>query len=240
MPLRCLLVDDEPPALDVLETYVRAVPTLELAGRCENALQAFQVLQQQPVDVLLLDIQMPQLLGTDFLRSLRHPPPVIFTTAYPQYALEGFELDVVDYLLKPIAFDRFLRAIDKVAGRHAPATGTPNIAPVPLPVESPEAFIYVRTDRRAVKVVLRTIQYVESQKDYVRIVTNTDKPLLVKQSLSSLAELLPADQFLRIHRSFIVGLHHVKSFTTQHLEVAGQELPVGGLYQKEVQRSLGG
>jgi DNA-binding LytR/AlgR family response regulator len=238
MNLRCLLVDDEPPALDVLETYVRAVPTLTLAGRCENALQAFHILQQQAVDVLLLDIHMPQLLGTDFLRSLRQPPPVILTTAYPQYALEGFELDVVDYLLKPIAFDRFLRAIGKVAGR--PALGyTAPATPLP-PLELPEAFIYVRTDRRAVKVVLRDIQYVESQKDYVCIVTNIDKPLLVKQSLSSLAELLPADQFVRIHRSFIVGLRHVKAYTAQHVEVAGQELPVGGLYQKDTQRSLGG
>jgi len=239
MPLHCLLVDDEPLALDVLETYVRAVPTLALAGRCENAIQAFQVLQQQPVDVLLLDIQMPQLLGTDLLRSLRHPPPVILTTAYPQYALEGFELDVVDYLLKPIAFDRFLRAIDKVAGRQAPAAGASPSPLMPPLAEPPEAFIYVRTDRRAVKVVLHDIQYVESQKDYVLIVTSTDKPLLVKQSLSSLAELLPADQFVRIHRSFIVGLRHVKAYTAQHMEVAGQELPVGGLYQKDVQRSLG-
>ena len=233
MRLRCLLVDDEPPALDVLEAYVRAVDTLELVGRCENAIQAFQVLQQQPVDVLLLDIQLPQLLGTDFLRSLRNPPPVILTTAYRDYALEGFELDVVDYLLKPIPFDRFLRAIGKVAGRQ----DGPNTSPL-VPSEGPAPFIYVRTDRRAVKVVLREIQYVESQKDYIRIVTTTDKPLLVKQSLSSLTELLPADQFVRIHRSFIVGIRHVKSYTAQHVGLAGQELPVGGLYQRDVQRAL--
>ncbi len=233
MKLRCLLVDDEPPALDVLEAYVRAVDTLELVGRCENAIQAFQVLQQQPVDVLLLDIQLPQLLGTDFLRSLRNPPSVILTTAYRDYALEGFELDVVDYLLKPIPFDRFLRAIGKVAGRQNVPVGSP----LP-PAEGPAPFIYVRTERRAVKVVLHEIQYVESQKDYVRIVTTTDKPFLVKQSLTSLAELLPADQFVRIHRSFLVGLQHVKFYSAQHVGVAGQELPVGSLYQREVQRAL--
>ncbi len=114
MKLRCLIVDDEPPALDVLELYIGAVDDLEVAARCENALQAFQVLQRQPIDLMFLDITMPKLLGTDFLRTLRNPPPVIFTTAYAEYALDGYELDVVDYLLKPIPFDRFLRAVGKV------------------------------------------------------------------------------------------------------------------------------
>ena len=233
MKLRCLLVDDEPPALDVLESYIQAVDTLELVGRCENAIQAFQVLQQQPVDLLFLDIQLPQLLGTDFVRSLRQPPPIIFTTAYRDYALDGFELDVVDYLLKPIAFERFLRAIGKVAGRPAPRP--PAAVPPPL---AAEAFIYVRTDRKAVKVLLRDIQYVESLKDYVRIVTTSSAPLLVKQSISSLTDLLPGAQFVRIHRSYLVAVGHVTSYTAQQIGVAGQELPVGGLYQKDVQRAL--
>ena len=233
--LRCLLVDDEPPALDVLESYIRAVDTLELVGRCENAIQAFQALQQQPVDLLFLDIKMPQLLGTDFVRSLRQPPPIIFTTAYREYALDGFELDVVDYLLKPIPFERFLRAIGKVTARPALAlapTGPPPAGPLP------EAFIYVRTDRKAVKVLLGEIQYIESLKDYVRIVTTTGPPLLVKQSISSLADLLPGAQFVRIHRSYLVAVSHVKSYSAQQVGVAGQELPVGGLYQKDVQRAL--
>ena len=237
MKLRCLLVDDEPPALDVLESYVRAVDSLELVGRCENAIQAFQVLQQQSVDLLFLDIQMPQLLGTDFVRSLRNPPPVIFTTAYREYALEGFELDVVDYLLKPIPFDRFLRAVGKVANRTAPVPLVP-APPLPAALPGPEAFIYVRTDRKAVKVLLGEILYVESLKDYVKIVTTTGAPLVVKQSISSLADLLPGEQFVRIHRSYIIAIAHVKSYTAQCVGIAGQVLPVGGLYHQDVLRAL--
>ncbi len=237
MKLRCLLVDDEPPALDVLESYIQAVDTLEVVARCDNAIQAFQVLQRQPLDLLFLDIQMPQLLGTDFLRSLRQPPPVIFTTAYRDYALEGFELDVVDYLLKPIPFDRFLRAIGKVTGR--PTSAGPLIgAPLPPYQPAPEAFIYVHTDRKAVKVLLSAIVYIESLKDYVRTVTTSGPPLLVKQSISSLNDLLPGAQFVHIHRSYLVALGHVKSYTAQHVGVAGQELPVGGSYQRDVQRAL--
>ena len=235
--LRCLLVDDEPPALDVLESYIRAVDTLELVGRCENAIQAFQVLQQQPVDLLFLDIKMPQLLGTEFVRSLRNPPPIIFTTAYREYALDGFELDIVDYLLKPIPFERFLRAIGKVTARPALAQAAPGPSPA-VPAPPPEAFIYVRTDRKAVKVLLGEIQYIESLKDYVKIVTTTAPPLLVKQSISSLADLLPGAQFVRIHRSYLVAVSHVKSYSAQQVGVAGQDLPVGGLYQKDVQRAL--
>ena len=241
MKLRCLLVDDEPPALDVLETYVRAVESLELAGRCDNALQAFQVLQQQPVDVLFLDIQMPQLLGTAFVRSLRQPPAIIFTTAYREYALDGFDLGAVDYLLKPIPFDRFLRAIGKVAPRIETSAAAAAAAPLVsslAPALASEAFIYVRTDRKAMKVLLSEIQYVESLKDYIKIVITSGAPLLVKQSISSLTDMLPSSHFVRIHRSFLVALAHVKSYTAQHVGIADEELPVGGLFQKDVQRAL--
>lgn len=237
MNLRCLLVDDEPPALDILESYIQAVGALQVVARCDNAIHAFQVLQQQPVDLLFLDIQMPQLLGTDFLRSLRQPPPVIITTAHRDYALEGYDLDVVDYLLKPIPFDRFLRAIGKVTARSAPAelpAGTQSSGAL----VADEAFIYVRTNRKSVKLLLSDIVYVESLKDYVRIVTTGGPPLLVKQSISSLNDLLPGAQFVRIHRSYLVALSHVESHTAQRVGVVGQKLPVGGSYQKDVQRAL--
>lgn len=237
MKLRCLIVDDEPPALDVLELYIESVEGLAVAARCENALQAFQVLQQQPIDLMFLDITMPKLIGTDFLRTLRNPPPVIITTAYREYALDGYELDVVDYLLKPVPFDRFLRAVGKVL---KPVDGS--TAPV-LPEKetsrySEAGFLFFRAERKLVKVLTSDILYVESLKDYVRIITTTGKPLVVKQTISALEAILPADQFVRVHRSFVVAAAHVTTYTPRHVEVAGQELPIGRLFQKEVERVL--
>ncbi|GAB3337910.1 LytTR family DNA-binding domain-containing protein [Larkinella ripae] len=238
MKLRCLIVDDEPPALDVLERYIESVESLEVVARCENALQAFEVLQRQPIDLMFLDVTMPQILGTDFLRTLRQPPAVIITTAFREYALDGYELDVVDYLLKPIPFNRFLRAIGKVQktveGPTAAGAAKKNA------VQIPEAgFLFFRVDRKLMKVQTRDILYIESLKDFVRITTSFGKPLLVKQMISTLEAMLPADQFVRIHRSYIVSAAHITTYTPRHLEVAGQELPIGRLYQKEVERLLG-
>ena len=237
MKLRCLLVDDEPPALDVLELYIESVEGLVVTARCENALQAFQVLQKQRIDLMFLDITMPKLIGTDFLRTLRNPPPVIITTAYREYALDGYELDVVDYLLKPIPLDRFLRAVGKVLK----TVDTPVTAPLPEKdsFRSTEAgFLFFRADRKLVKVMTSDIQYVESLKDYVRIFTATGQPLVVKQTISALEAMLPADQFVRVHRSFIVAAAYVSTYTPRHVEVARQELPIGRLYQKDVERVL--
>lgn len=237
MILRCMIVDDEPPALDVLELYIESVEDLTVAARCENALQAFRVLQQQPIDLMFLDITMPKLIGTDFLRTLRNPPPVVITTAYPEYALDGFELDVVDYLLKPIPFDRFLRAVGKVLK----TTDNPILASLhekePVPYTE-VGFLFFRADRKLVKVQTSDIQYIESLKDYVRIVMKTGKPLVVKQNISALEAMLPADKFVRVHRSFIASLDHISTYTPRHVEVAGQELPIGRLYQKDVERRL--
>lgn len=237
MKLRCLIVDDEPPALDVLELYIGAIDDLELAARCENALQAFQVLQHQPIDLMFLDITMPKLLGTDFLRTLRNPPPVIFTTAYAEYALDGYELDVVDYLLKPIPFDRFLRAIGKVL-KTSDVPPAASLYEKETTQSTGEGFLFFRADRKLVKVVTGDILYVESLKDYVRIVTTSGKPLVIKQTLSALEAMLPTDQFVRIHRCFIVASGRVSTYTPRHVEVAGQELPIGRLYQKDVERAL--
>lgn len=236
MNLKCLIVDDEPPALDILESYIDAIASLELVGRCENAIQAFDVLQRKKIDLMFLDIKMPQLLGTDFVRSLKNPPPVIFTTAYRDYALEGFELDVIDYLLKPIPFERFLRAVGKVTNRVAIPLDP--YFQTPVYESNKDAFIYFRTDRKAVKVFLREILYIESLKDYIRVVTDSNSSLIVKQSIAGLLDQLPSDQFVRIHRSFIISIAHVKAYTAQIVEVAGQQLPIGGLYQKDVQRAL--
>ena len=233
MKLKCLLVDDEPPALEVLESYVREVAHLELVATCGNALEAFGVLQQQPVDLLFLDIKMPKMLGTDFLRSLRHPPQVIFTTAYREYAYEGFELDAVDYLLKPISLDRFLKAVAKASPTDAPAP------PPPEPVPNADAFLYFRIDRKMVKVVLRDILYVEGLKDYIKIHTAAGPPLVVKQTINGMEEKLSESNFLRIHRSFIVALDKIRTYSARHIEVAQQELPIGRLFRQRVEETLG-
>ena len=238
MKLRCLLVDDEPPALEVLEAYVREVAHLELVGTCGNALEAFGVLQARPVDLLFLDIKMPKMLGTDFLRSLRHPPQVIFTTAYREYAYEGFELDAVDYLLKPVSLERFLKAVAKATRSDGAALPAPP-EPAPAPAANPDAFLYFRIDRKMVKVVLNTVRYVEGLKDYVKIHTATGPPLVVKQTINGMEEKLSESNFLRIHRSFIVALDKIRTYNTRHIEVGKEELPIGRLFRPRVEEVLG-
>ena len=234
MKLRCLLVDDEPPALEILESYIDSIDGLEIVAKCENAIQAFQVLQEKQVDLMFLDIKMPKLLGTDFLRSLRNPPKVIFTTAYREYALDGFELDVVDYLLKPIPIERFLKAIAKVSKFDNKTLVSEEEKFQP----NKEAFLYFRADRKIVKVLTNDILYIESLKDYIKIITTNAKPLLVKQSISSLEEMLPDSNFVRIHRSFIIAIDKIKAFSPTHIEILDKELPIGRLYQKDVERIL--
>jgi DNA-binding LytR/AlgR family response regulator len=232
MKIRCLLVDDEPPALAVLQAHIAALPMLEVTARCHNAMAAFEVLQQQPIDLMFLDIKMPRLLGTDFLKTLRHPPKVIFTTAYREYALEGFELDVVDYLLKPISLERFLRAVQKV---HPFAQALPASGPGPAPAT--DRFLYFRVDRKMVKVMVDDIIYIESLKDYVRVVTPA-RHIVAKQTITALQEMLPEDQFLRIHRSFVVARPKIDAYTPSHVEVQGKELPIGRHFKHEVERVL--
>jgi DNA-binding LytR/AlgR family response regulator len=235
MKLQCLLVDDEPPALEVLESYVREVTHLQLVGTCENALQAFDALQRHPVDLLFLDIKMPKMLGTDFLRSLRHPPRVIFTTAYREYAYEGFELDAVDFLLKPVSLERFLKAVAKVSPTDGNSVATPA---EPQPLINPDAFLYFRVDRKMVKVMLRDVLFVEGLKDYVKIHSVTGPPLVVKQTINGMEEKLTASNFLRVHRSYIVALDKVRTYDLRHLEVAQHEVPIGRLYRQQVSEAL--
>jgi DNA-binding LytR/AlgR family response regulator len=236
MKIRCLLVDDEPPALAVLRSHIAAVPMLEVVTQCHNAIAAFEALQKHPVDLMFLDVKMPQLTGTDFLRSLRNPPKVILTTAYRDYALEGYDLDVVDYLLKPISLDRFLRAVQKV---YRPESSGPPAVPAPRETTHAEAdrFLYFRAERKMVKVMVDEILYVESLKDYVRIVTAA-RQIVAKQTITSLEEMLPEDTFLRIHRSFIVARTRIDSFSPNHVEVGGKELPIGRHYKHDVERIL--
>lgn len=230
----CLAVDDEPPALDILKNYIGKISALHLLATCNNAVEALNILQQQRVDLLFLDIQMPQLLGTDLIRTLNKPPKIIFTTAYRKFAIEGFELDAVDYLLKPIAFERFLKAVNKVMEIATPAPAQLTNTETKEPVNR---FIHFRTDRKMVKVPLDDILYIESLKDYIKVVTPA-KTIITKQSISSLEENLPKLLFARIHRSFIVALNKIESYTNEVIEVNRQELPVSRMYRLEVERLM--
>lgn len=234
-PIRCLVVDDEPPARDVLRRYIAEIPMLHLAGECANAVEALGLLQRQPIDLLFLDISMPQLKGTELLKILKHPPRVIFTTAHAEYALEGYELDAIDYLLKPIQFDRFLKAVNKAYTIAAPAAA---FAHTPKEALKKEAFVYFRVDRKMVKVMLDDILYAESMKDYIKVTTRQGT-IVTKQSISSLEAMLPEDGFVRTHRSFIVSLSKIRSFTSELIEVDRTEIPIGKLFRQGVLKVLG-
>ncbi|HJS55524.1 MAG TPA: LytTR family DNA-binding domain-containing protein [Chitinophagaceae bacterium] len=234
--IRCLVIDDEPPAQVVLKKYIGQVERLELAGTCNSAVEAISFLQTEPVDLLFLDIQMPGLLGTKFVRTLNNPPKVIFTTAYRKFAVEGFELNVVDYLLKPISFERFLTGVNKIFQLNLqPASGKRQV-PETDP-ESNHPFLYLRSDRKMVKVLFNDILYVESLKDYIKIVT-VNKTIITRQSISSLEQMLPKDAFLRIHRSYIVAMNRIDSFNGEKIDIAKNELPIGRLFKHDVNLQL--
>ncbi len=236
IPTKCLIVDDEPPAREVLKRYIEQVPLLELTGECANAIEAMTRLRQQPVDLIFLDIRMPQLKGTDFLKTLKTSPRIILTTAFAEYAMEGYELDVVDYLLKPIRFDRFLKAVNKAfpSREHDPAPEKE-----PRTEEKKEiSFVYFRADRKMVKVFLRDILYIESMKDYVKVVT-AENTIITKQSISSVEGMLPEKQFVRTHRSFIVSLQKINSFTPELIGLGRISIPIGKLYRQGVLKMLG-
>lgn len=233
--IKCLIVDDEPPAREIIRRYIEQTPMLELAGECANAIQAFTVLQQQSIDLVFLDIRMPQLNGNDFLKTLNHPPKIIFTTAFSEYALESYELDAVDYLMKPIPFNRFLKAVNKAYQQ----TVIKNDAGTLLNEEKKtDSFVYFRADRKMVKVTLQDILYIESMKDYIKVFTKSGT-IITKQSISSVEAMLPEKEFIRTHRSFIVSTRHIKSFTTELIEVHNTEIPIGKLFRNEVMKSLG-
>jgi two-component system, LytTR family, response regulator len=230
--IKCLIVDDEPAARDVIARYIQQLPMAEVAGECSNALQVINVLQHHQVDLMFLDIHMPQLNGTDLLRVLKNPPKTIFTTAHEQYALQGYDLDAIDYLLKPIQFERFLKAVQKAMQMNIVYTGEQSAPAIQDP------FVYFRADRKMVKVLLKDILYIESMKDYVKVYT-TKGLIISKLSISSLQDLLPENNFIRTHRSFIVSLEKVKSFTPEIIEIEKGEVPIGRLYRQTVLKVLG-
>ncbi|MBR9920580.1 MAG: response regulator transcription factor [Bacteroidetes bacterium] len=232
--MRTIIVDDEPLAQDVLETYIEKVPELELVAKCNNALEANEKLKTEKIDLMFLDIQMPQLTGTDFLKTLAHPPMVIFTTAYPNYALEGFELDALDYLLKPISFERFMKAVNKASEQHelhqnSGASGSSESAE--------EEFIFVKADKKLVKVNFEDVLYIEGLKDYV-IIRMEKSRVITLQTMKSLEKKLPASIFKRIHRSYIVNINRIDAIVGNMVEIQekgqAKHIPIGKNYRDEL------
>ncbi len=231
MKTKCLIIDDEPLARDLMRIHIEKLDNFEIVAECGDAMKALQELRDKKIDLIFMDIQMPQITGVEFLRILKNPPKVIITTAYREYALDGFELDVVDYLLKPITFERFLKSVNKyyqVAQDEAQ-----NNTQVSEVSQTDEPFIYVKENKRVIKVHLNEILYVEGLSEYVQIYTGKKK-IITKTTLTNLEEKLPDDGFMRIHKSFIVSLSRIEAFTANTIEVPGKELPIGRSYKNSV------
>ncbi len=230
--VKCLIIDDEPLAISLIETHIGQLPNLEVVATCHNAMLGFEALKNQDIDLIFLDIQMPMLTGIEFLKSLNNAPKVIFTTAYREYAIESYELEVVDYLLKPISFDRFFKAINK----YYKTIETKASAPILTEKEDKDAHIYVNMNKKHHKVLFSDILYAESLKDYVRIHT-IDTTITTKEKISDFQEKLP-HYFLRTHRSYIVNTKKITAFTAQDIEIDELEIPIGISYKREVMEVL--
>jgi len=231
--VQCIIIDDEPLAIALIETHVAKFPNLEVIATCSNALEGFEVLKSKRVDLIFLDIQMPLLTGIEFLKSLSDPPKVIFTTAYREYAIESYELEVVDYLLKPISFDRFFKAINKYF-RAVESKGNKEV--VISAKENSAGFMYVNVNKKHHKILFSEILYAESLKDYVQIHTK-ETTIITKDKISDFEQKLPK-HFLRTHRSYIVNTDKITAYTTHDVEIGELEIPIGVSYKKQVMKNL--
>ena len=230
--ITCLIVEDEPLAAEVLEDYISQVPFLQLAGTCSDAILALELVQREKIELVFLDIHLPKLKGLDFIKSLVNPPKIIITSAYQEYALQGYELNVVDYLLKPIEFNRFINAANK--GRQqlevSRLLDTPQVG-------NERTFLFFNVGKKKVKIFLDQILYIESLKEYIRIVS-ADKSILTKFQLGQTEDLLKNTNFLRIHRSFIVARDKIDSFSATDIEIQGKLIPIGRSYKEQVYANL--
>lgn len=227
-PLRCLIIDDKPLAIDILADYAGKVPFLQLAGSTTNPIEGLQMVREQNIDLVFLDIQMPELTGLQFIKIVGKQCKIILTTAYAEYALDGYEHDVVDYLLKPIPFERFYRAAEKALQSIAPGSQAA-IPDIKQPEPAPE-YLFVKTEHRIQKIDLKDIQFIEGLQNYIAITTPTGKVLSL-QTLKKIEEQLPAKEFVRVHKSFIVALRHISSIERGRINIDGEIIPVGDSYR---------
>lgn len=244
--LKCIAVDDEPLALDIIEDYVSKVPFLELVKRTENAIEALQLVQAGDIDLVFLDIQMPDLTGIQFLKIANAKANYILTTAYSQYALESYDLNVSDYLLKPIAFDRFYKAVEKVHNQiksAGPVLTKPQPAPAPKPVSATiqpvQDFIFVKTEHKIQKIELDDILYIEGLKDYISIYTRSER-VITLQNMKKMEETLPAQQFIRVHKSYIISFDKIESIERSRITIGSKVIPIGDTYRDEFFKRIDG
>ena len=227
---KCIIVEDEPLAAEVLQDYIRQVPFLKLIKTCSDAIYAMETLKEEKIDLVFLDIHLPKLKGLDFIKSLTNPPHIIITSAYHEYALEGHELNVLDYLLKPIEFKRFLKAVNRLS---AVQEHTEDVSQKPAERE----YLFFNVSKKKVKIFLDEILYIESLKEYIRVCTR-QKTIITKFQLGEIEEILSKNNFLRVHRSFIVAKDKIDAFTATDVEVSGKQLPIGRSYKDVVQTAL--
>lgn len=232
----CIIVEDEPLAAEILEDYVRQIGFLELRGVCRNAISAMEILQENRIDLIFLDIHLPKIKGIDFVKTLKNPPKIIITSAYQEYALQGYELNVIDYLLKPIEFNRFLMAVNKIKIQNESTRINANSS-LATGDQAEKSHLFFNVSKKKVKIYIDDILYVESLKEYIKIVTN-GKSILTKFQLNQVEELLSKGKFIRVHRSFIVAKARIEAFSATEVEIAGKEIPIGRSYKEYVLSSL--
>lgn len=240
--IRCIIVDDEPLARDVLVTHAAQIEQLEVVASCGNALEAFEHIQQGNIHLVFLDIKMPKLTGLELIESIKNPPLVVFTTAYREFAIKAFDLDAIDYLIKPISLTRFLKTISKankyLKGQEADANGDLGESQSNNRAKASEQdFLFIKADRKVVKLDLGSIRYLESLNDKV-LIHMADKEVVTAQRISYLMEKLPKDRFVRIHRSYIISLAHITAYNNIMVEISGQELPIGRNYRSQALEML--
>ncbi len=229
--IRCLAIDDEPLALRQLAAYIKKIPFLELAGECQSAAEARKIMQEEMIDAIFIDINMPDLNGMEFVRSLAAPPLVVFTTAYSEYAVEGYKVDAVDYLLKPFGLDEFKLAANKVKKQYDLMNAGLNTAPTASPKESDDT-LFLKTEHRVVRVNMEDIRYIEGMSEYLKIYLESQKPLVVLLSMKKIEERLPSS-FMRIHRSYIINLKKIQEVNKNRVIMdADTYLPIGDLYRE--------
>jgi DNA-binding LytR/AlgR family response regulator len=239
--IRCLVVDDEPLALHILEDYISKMPFLQLVKATTNPIEALTMVQAAEADLVFLDVQMPELTGIQFLKIANGKAKVILTTAYPQYALEGYELDVVDYLLKPIAFDRFFKSVQKAQSIIQPVVAKPQQIVVQAePVQQDDFstdFIFVKTEHKIQKVYLHDIMFIEGLKDYISIFTSAER-IITLQGMKKMEDALPEKHFVRVHKSYIVALNKIDSIERSRIQIGDKIIPVGDTYRDEFFRMI--
>lgn len=228
MEIKCIIVDDEPPAQRVLENYIKEIPSLKLEGKCKNALEAMDILIHKKIDLMFLDINMPKMSGLDFLKTLKNPPVVIITTAYREYAVDGFELDVLDYLKKPFSLDRFIKAIHKATEKLSLISSVPVLSNEQT--EEPDS-IFINENRITYQISLKDILYIEAVGDYIKIFTNP-RTFITKLTLKKMELFLPANKFLRVHKSFIISISKINKIDGHLIYIEQGRIPLGYGYQK--------